>query len=94
MCGALAVWDYTYAVVCDPEQFAADDLVPGRLRGAPRAFWQALSPVLPAYVWVGTPGSRRPEGPCLRVDPNRIQPRPGDQPLPAASTAVTGGGPA
>jgi ubiquinone/menaquinone biosynthesis C-methylase UbiE len=72
MCSALTVWDYTYAVVSEPDQFAADDLVPARLRGAPRAFWQAIAPVLPAYIWVGTPGPRRPAGRGLRVDPDRI----------------------
>jgi 2-polyprenyl-3-methyl-5-hydroxy-6-metoxy-1,4-benzoquinol methylase len=72
MCSGLSVWDYTYAVVSEAEMFAADDLVPRRLRGAPHAFWRVITPVLPGFIWVGTLGSRGPQGPRIRVDPHQI----------------------
>lgn len=72
MCGALQVWDYTYAVLAQPDLFAADDLVPRRLRGAPPGFWRAISPVLPTYIWVGSPASRQPQGPVLPTAPAHV----------------------
>jgi len=72
MCRGLHVWDYTYTVLAQPEQFAADDLVPGGLRGAPLAFWRAVSPIIPTFIWVGTPARRQPEGPRLEVNPGRV----------------------
>jgi SAM-dependent methyltransferase len=71
MCRNLHVWDYTYTVLAHAERFAAEDLVPRRLRGMPPAFWRVISPVLPTYIWVGTPGSREPDGPDLEVNPSR-----------------------
>jgi len=72
MCASLAVWDYTYAVVAEPQRFAADDLVPGPLRKAPLAFWRAISPIMPTYIGVATPLRRRPMGPRLAVDPRPV----------------------
>jgi len=72
MCGGMHVWDYTYTVLAQPEQFAADDLVPRRLRGAPLAFWRAVSPVIPTFIWVGTPARSEPQGPRLDVNPARV----------------------
>ncbi|MBO0831195.1 MAG: class I SAM-dependent methyltransferase [Actinobacteria bacterium] len=72
MCAGLQVWDYTYAVLAQPAVFAADELVPRRLHGAPPGFWRAISPILPTYIWVGSPASRRPEGPALKTAPARI----------------------
>ena len=72
MCNSLHVWDYTYTVLAQPEAFAADDLVPRRLRGTPLAFWRAISPVLPTFIWVGTPGRHQPAGPRLAVNPARV----------------------
>jgi SAM-dependent methyltransferase len=72
LCGGLHVWDYTYTVLSHPERFAADDLVPRRLRGAPPVFWRAMSPVIPTFIWVGTPGCGRPAGPRLSVNPARL----------------------
>jgi SAM-dependent methyltransferase len=69
MFSALQVWDYTYAVLASSEAFCADDLVPQRLRMMPLAFWRAMTPVLPTYLWVGTPGSRQPAGPELTAAP-------------------------
>jgi 2-polyprenyl-3-methyl-5-hydroxy-6-metoxy-1,4-benzoquinol methylase len=72
MFSALQVWDYTYTVLASPEAFCAEDLVPRRLRGMPPAFWRAMTPVLPAYLWVGTPGSRQPAGPELPAAPVKL----------------------
>lgn len=74
MCLGLHVWDYTYAVLCQPQRFAAEDLIPRRLRGAPPGFWRAISPVLPTYIWVGSPAGREPAGPGLSVGPAEIKP--------------------
>ena len=75
MCAGLTVWDYTYSVLTDSRTFAADDLVPGRLGSAPAWFWHALTPVIPTFLWVGTPGSRRPAGRYLTVPPVVVPPR-------------------
>lgn len=80
MCLGLHVWDYTYAVLCQPERFAAEDLVPRRLRSAPPGFWHAISAVLPTYIWIGSPAGREPAGAALSVGPARITPeRPGQE---------------
>jgi SAM-dependent methyltransferase len=73
MCLGLRTWDYTYAVLCQPERFAAQDLVPRSLRGAPPVFWRAISPVLPTYIWVGSPAGDGPAGPRLPLDPVRVE---------------------
>jgi SAM-dependent methyltransferase len=72
MCKHLAIWDYTYTVLTQPTDFAADDMVPAKLAGAPPAFWRALSPIIPTFIWVGTPGAGRPAGPMTRVPPRRV----------------------
>ncbi|HEY2690339.1 MAG TPA: class I SAM-dependent methyltransferase [Streptosporangiaceae bacterium] len=72
LCRSFSVWDYTYAVLTQPERFAADDLVPRRLRGAPAGFWRAMSPVIPTFIWVGSPAPRQPDGPRLEVNPARV----------------------
>jgi 2-polyprenyl-3-methyl-5-hydroxy-6-metoxy-1,4-benzoquinol methylase len=69
MCAELNVWDYTYTVLTQSRLFAADDMVPKRLRSAPALFWQSLAPIIPTFIWVGTPGSRRPAGPATTVSP-------------------------
>ncbi len=70
LCAGLAVWDYTDTVLCEPERFAADDMVPARLAGASPLLWRALSPVIPTYLWVGTLSRADPRG-----DPTRCPPR-------------------
>lgn len=72
MCLPLKVWEYTYTVLCDPERFAATDVVPRRLRRMPPAFWMAAQPIMPTFLWVGTPGERVPTGPPTRVPARRI----------------------
>lgn len=72
LCRGLRVWDYTYTVLAEPFRFAADDLVPAWLAAAPPALWTVLSPVVPTFVWVGTPGGAVPLGPAARVPPRRV----------------------
>jgi 2-polyprenyl-3-methyl-5-hydroxy-6-metoxy-1,4-benzoquinol methylase len=72
MCAGLKVWDYTYTVLAQSKDFSADDMVPRPLVAAPLALWKAVSPVMPAFVWVGTPGDRSPSGSERRVPPHLI----------------------
>ncbi len=72
MCRPLNLWDYTYAVLADRDQFAATDVVPRALARAPRLLWRAVRPIMPTFLWVGTPGSRLPAGRPSRVAPERI----------------------
>ena len=72
LCRGLRVWDYTYTVLGDPARFGAGDMVPARLAGAPPVLWRALAPVIPTFVWVGTPGPAAPGGPATRVRPSPV----------------------
>ena len=73
MCQPLRVWDYTYAVLRDRDYFDAQDVVPRALAHAPQTFWKSLSPIMPTFVWVATPGERAPAGRGARVDPVRVR---------------------
>ena len=75
MCAGLNVWDYTYTVLTESRMFAADDMVPRVLSSAPALFWRSLAPIIPTFVWVGTPGSRRPAGPATTVPPTAVPAR-------------------
>jgi 2-polyprenyl-3-methyl-5-hydroxy-6-metoxy-1,4-benzoquinol methylase len=75
MCAGLNVWDYTYTVLTESRKFAADDMVPKRLRSAPPLFWRSLAPIVPTFIWVGTPGSQRPAGPATTVPPTAVTAR-------------------
>jgi 2-polyprenyl-3-methyl-5-hydroxy-6-metoxy-1,4-benzoquinol methylase len=75
MCEGLNVWDYTYTVLTQSQKFAADDMVPRRLSSAPVWFWKSLAPIIPTFIWVGTPGSRRPAGPATSVPPVAVPAR-------------------
>jgi 2-polyprenyl-3-methyl-5-hydroxy-6-metoxy-1,4-benzoquinol methylase len=72
MCVGLRVWDYTYTVLTDSREFGADDMVPARLASAPPMIWRMAAPVIPTFIWVGTPGARQPTGPVTRVSPSLI----------------------
>lgn len=72
LCRGLRVWDYTYTVLAEPVRFAADDLVAPRLAAAPPALWTLLTPVIPTFVWVGTPGTDAPRGARTRVAPKPV----------------------
>ena len=73
MCAGLSVWDYTFTVLTASRDVAAADLVPGPLASAPPSFWRALTPVLPTFIWVGTPGDRRPLGPECTAPPALVR---------------------
>jgi SAM-dependent methyltransferase len=72
LCRGLRVWDYTYTVLAEPVRFGAGDMVPAPLRSAPPALWRAAGPLVPTYVWVGTPGTAAPRGPVARVAPKPV----------------------
>ena len=72
MCAGLNVWDYTYTVLSQSRDFQANDMVPAKLAGAPLGFWKMFAPILPTFIWVGTPGPQWPAGPLARVNPRRI----------------------
>jgi hypothetical protein len=44
-------------------------MVPERLTKLPPVAWRALSPIMPTFLWVGTPGDRVPAGPPTRSTP-------------------------
>jgi len=75
MCAGLNVWDYTYTVLAQSRKFCADDMVPARLSSAPPWFWRSLAPIIPTFIWVGTPGSQRPAGPATTVPPSPLSSR-------------------
>ena len=73
LCRGLRVWDYTYTVLAEPARFHADDMVPASLQAAPPLLWTALTPVMPTFIWVGTPGTAAPLGPVTRVAPKPVE---------------------
>ena len=75
MCAGLNIWDYTYTVLTESRKFGADDMVPRRLSSAPAWFWRSLAPIIPTFIWIGTPGSRRPAGAATAVAPAPVPPR-------------------
>lgn len=68
------IWDYTLAVIADPDHFEARADVPSWVSRLPSQLARVLVPILPTYLWVG---ARRPEdhpkGPHLTVPPIRVQ---------------------
>lgn len=72
LCHGLQIWDYTYTVLCEPERFAADDMVPSRLSSAPPALWKTLSPIIPTYIWLGTKSGPAPAGGPTRFAPTKV----------------------
>ena len=67
--GGLTVWDYTLAVLHEPERFGAGQDVPGIARRVPPAVWRAALPLFPTFLWVGVKGDGGPAGPALREPP-------------------------
>lgn len=72
MCQGLQLWDYTYTVLADSVQFHARDMVPTRLATAPPQLWRVLAPIMPTFIWIGTPGARRPAGGSTRQPPSPL----------------------
>lgn len=68
------IWDYTLAVIADPDHFEARADVPALATRLPNRLVRLLVPILPTYLWVG---ARRPDdqptGPHLAVPPSRVQ---------------------
>jgi ubiquinone/menaquinone biosynthesis C-methylase UbiE len=75
MCAGLQLWDYTYTVLSDSAAFEARDMVPPRLANIPPAAWRLLSPIMPTFIWIGTPGSARPQGKRMRHSPDHLKGR-------------------
>ena len=73
MCRPLRLWDYTYAVLADSERFSAEDVLPRRLAGLPAGAFKALAPIIPTFIWVGTPSPATPAGPRLRSQPRPVR---------------------
>jgi hypothetical protein len=72
MCAGLHLWDYTYTLLSDSAAFEARDMVPQRLENLPPAAWRLLSPIMPAFIWIGTPGNARPRGKAMRHTPDQL----------------------
>lgn len=66
------IWDYTYALIRQPDRFASEDLVPEPIRRVPTAALRMV-PVIPTYIWVATKRDLEPAGPALGTPPTRIQ---------------------
>lgn len=75
MCMGLNLWDYTYTVLSQSRLFGADDMVPARLSTAPPLVWRSLAPIIPTFIWVGTPGRRRPAGQPTTAPPALVRTR-------------------
>lgn len=75
MCRGLAVWDYTYTVLSEPQEFFAEDMVPSPLGRAPSWIWRTLAPILPTFIWIGTPGRKRPGGSATSSSPVLLKSR-------------------
>ena len=69
MVGDLAVWDYTWTVISEPDRFAARDMIKGALARIPVPALRALAPVVPTYIWLATPGFQRPRGGAAVSEP-------------------------
>lgn len=74
MCAPLHLWDYTWTVMAAADEFAAEDVVPAALGRLSPRFVRAVAPVIPTYLWLGTPGERQPAGPETRVPPRLLRP--------------------
>ena len=78
----LHAWDYSAAILADPDGFAARDMLPSRVRRVPPGVVRLGMPLLPTYIWVASPSDRGPAGPELAAGPARV---------PAAGKATTSG---
>lgn len=72
MCRPLRVWDYTYTLLAEPERFHATDVMPAALARLPVGAIRALEPVMPTFIWIGTPGDAEPVRTGTRRPPERI----------------------
>jgi ubiquinone/menaquinone biosynthesis C-methylase UbiE len=72
MCAGLQLWDYTYTVLSDSAAFEARDMIPQRLANVPPTVWRLFSPIMPTFIWIGTPGAARPQGEPMRRPPDPL----------------------
>jgi len=72
LCAGLEIWDYTYAVLSDPQTFAAGDVVPGWAARVPAWLLKTARPLVPTYIWVATTEPSRPLGPSTPIPPHLI----------------------
>lgn len=63
------VWDYTYAVLANPDRFAARDMVPAALDRLPARAWKLAQPLVPTFLWTASKRPRAPLGEPLRPAP-------------------------
>jgi 2-polyprenyl-3-methyl-5-hydroxy-6-metoxy-1,4-benzoquinol methylase len=73
MCRGLNVWDYTYTVLTDPDEFSATDMIYGPLASVPPSLWRLLTPIIPTFIWVGTVSEIGPNGKSTRLPPRRVR---------------------
>jgi 2-polyprenyl-3-methyl-5-hydroxy-6-metoxy-1,4-benzoquinol methylase len=72
LCAGLEIWDYTYAVLSDPQTFAAGDVVPRWAAKVPAWLLKTARPLVPTYIWVATTEPSRPLGPSTPIPPHLI----------------------
>jgi SAM-dependent methyltransferase len=72
MTAAFDVWDYTEAVLADPEHFSARDIVPGPLAQLPAGVWRLARPLIPTFIWIGNKAGLAPLGPALESPPRHL----------------------
>jgi hypothetical protein len=66
------VWDYTFAVISEPDRFHGADDMPGPIAKLPMPAIRALRPVIPTFLWVATKTSLSPAGPALITPPEPV----------------------
>jgi hypothetical protein len=66
---------YPVPVIRDRSRFHSEDEVPVPLARLPAPTMRALLPIVPAYIWVASPGSTVPLGPDLPEQPERVDSR-------------------
>jgi SAM-dependent methyltransferase len=77
MAAGLHVHDYSFTLVADPGLFEAGDVAGGAVPAVARALgrpgrWLARW-LLPTYVWVASPSSRRPQGSGATLPPQEVE---------------------
>jgi SAM-dependent methyltransferase len=72
MLGAFTVWDYTYAMLAEPDRFAGDRDVPGPVAALPMPVLRALRPIIPTFLWVAAKHDAPPAGAPLATPPARV----------------------
>ena len=69
----LVVWDYTHAMLAEPDRFAMRRRWPDRLSGPVSDLSRLLRPVVPTFIWLATVHPSVPQGPPLRRSPRLVQ---------------------